>query len=189
MPPKRISASHAMRSKVSVRLVIDASIAGSATAKDVPVSRNCREFLLAILEICHRIVMTPELRAEWKAHQTKFVRTWLRQMRGRKKIIPCDEPSTAGVAKILNAVSSEHEREAVHKDLLLLTAALATDRRIASRDDRTRNILRNKCAAIRDIAGIVWVNPANEEENVLDWLKRGAPIEESRKIAPSVKRS
>jgi hypothetical protein len=47
--------------KASRRLVIDASVARSATLSDNPTSTACREFLQAILEVRHRIVLSAEI--------------------------------------------------------------------------------------------------------------------------------
>jgi hypothetical protein len=76
-----------MVAKNSQRLVIDASVARSAGDKDAtyPQSVHCREFLLAVLDICHQIVMTPAIKAEWDKHQSKFALMWRRQMVAKKK--------------------------------------------------------------------------------------------------------
>ncbi|MGA9382780.1 MAG: hypothetical protein WBV73_28800 [Phormidium sp.] len=69
-----------MIEKVSKLLVIDASVAraaGGESAKS-PTSKYCRDFLLAVLDISHRVVMTPDIRKEWDKHQSSFARTWLR---------------------------------------------------------------------------------------------------------------
>ena len=164
-------------------LVIDASIAGAATEKEVPTSRYCRDFLLAVLEICHKVVMTPELLAEWKRHRTSFARKWLRQMYGRNKVVMVSAMKDSAIEKRLSkAVAKAAERQAVLKDVLLLKAAFAADRLIASRDDTARRILSRCCSGVPEIADIVWVNPVNPEEEALSWLKRGAPAENARKL-------
>ena len=62
----------AVKGKDSKRLVIDASIARSAGGSKATVacSTHCRDFLKSVLEICHRIVMTPEMMSEKKNTQS-----------------------------------------------------------------------------------------------------------------------
>ncbi len=70
-----------MASGKSRRLVIDTTVAGAAGRySDFPSSKHCRDFLNATLEICHHVVMTPDLREEWRRHQTQFVSEWLQRM-------------------------------------------------------------------------------------------------------------
>jgi hypothetical protein len=81
--------------KVSRRLVIDASVARSATLSDNPTSTACREFLQAILAVCHRIVLSAEISREWERHalqtqavaelrRTRFLANWMVAMSRRK---------------------------------------------------------------------------------------------------------
>ena len=65
-----------MADKVSKRLVIDASVARAAGGEDAtfPISVYCRDFLQAVLDISHRVVMTPDIRDEWNKHQSKSAR-------------------------------------------------------------------------------------------------------------------
>jgi hypothetical protein len=52
------------KAKVSKLLVIDASIARSCGAPNAtfPTSKNCRDFLNAVLTICHRMVLTDDIK-------------------------------------------------------------------------------------------------------------------------------
>lgn len=49
-----------MAAKVSKLLVIDTSVVGAAGGPDAtyPTSVHCRDFLQAVLDICHRVVIT-----------------------------------------------------------------------------------------------------------------------------------
>ena len=68
-------------------LVIDASIAMAAGETSMhPTSRNCREFLQAVLTVCHRMVLTEPIQEEWTRHESRFARTWRKSMMARKKI-------------------------------------------------------------------------------------------------------
>ncbi|HLG99155.1 MAG TPA: hypothetical protein VKX49_22785 [Bryobacteraceae bacterium] len=55
-----------MAKKISRRLVIDASVARSATMSNDSTSTACREFLQEVLRVCHRVVLTPEIEQEWQ---------------------------------------------------------------------------------------------------------------------------
>jgi len=63
-------------------LVIDASIAHAAgvTSKH-PTDQKCCEFLQAVLDVCHRMVLTAPIREEWNKHQSGFARMWRVSMR------------------------------------------------------------------------------------------------------------
>ena len=53
----------------SKRLVIDADVLHSAGGEEATHStaKRCRDFLKAVLTICHRVVRTPDIDKEWKA--------------------------------------------------------------------------------------------------------------------------
>jgi hypothetical protein len=71
-----------MAKTTSRRLVIDADVARSAGGEQAthPRSKHCRDFPRAVLEICHRLVLTPLTGDEWKRHRSRFAATWLGQM-------------------------------------------------------------------------------------------------------------
>jgi hypothetical protein len=71
----------------------------------------------------------------------------------------------------------------VLKDCHLIEAALATDCRIASLDDRARGHFARLVAAISVLEAVLWVNPAAPDEQVLDWIERGARDERRRRLA------
>jgi hypothetical protein len=57
-----------------VRIVVDASVARSCgDSKAIhPLPIQCRDFLLAMKEYNHSVVMTKEIRTEWDKHQSRF---------------------------------------------------------------------------------------------------------------------
>jgi hypothetical protein len=69
----------------SRRLVIDASIAARAgdRKKLHPAGQACRDFLEAVLTICHRMVLTSAIGKEWSDHQRSFATKWRVRMYAR----------------------------------------------------------------------------------------------------------
>lgn len=170
------------RSKV---LVIDTSIARAAGPEESrhPTSKHCRDFLLAVRSICHRVAMTPELRAEWNANQSGFSRAWLVSMYARKKVEVVDAAADESLrSAIVGTARSAKKEAALRKDLLLVEAALASDRRVASLDEVVRALLKTATATCRELKSIVWVNPERSEELAIEWLAEGAPADRSRPL-------
>jgi len=174
-----------MAAKVSKRLVIDASIAHSAGGEGAtyPTSVHCRDFLKAVLEICHQVVMTPDIREEWNRHQSNFSRTWLRTMVAKKKIeYRSDIPANDELwNKIKAIVASDKACEAMLKDFRLIEAALATDKTVISLDDTVRKLFDKGAIRVGELRNVVWVNPDKiEEEKPIEWLENGAEAESDR---------
>src|ERR1700730_3874163 len=116
----------------SKRLVIDASVAAAAGQTIKPASRRCRECLLVVLKISHRLVMTPPLASEWDAHQSLFAARWRAEMRSRGKIVSLTSVLHESLRSQVPATG------AVQKDLHLVEAALGVDRIVLSLDDNAR---------------------------------------------------
>lgn len=183
-----------MADKVSKLLVIDASVARSAGGENATASTSklCRDFLLAVLNICHRLVMTPEIQKEWHKHQSKFALKWQRAMKAKKKLEYRREPETELVKKIRvllwdvfdKLAETDKQRADIFKDLHLIEAALDTDKIIISLDDNTaRKFFALGAERFEEIKDIVWVNPDKPEEAAISWLENGAPAEAQRMLA------
>lgn len=175
-----------MSAKVSKRLVIDASVARSAGSEDATnlVSKNCRDFLKAVRNICHRIVMTPDIKEEWNKHQSIFASRWRSSMVAKGKMeyrsdIMLDDELWSKVEDFANF---DNQREAMIKDIRLIEAALATDKIVISLDDKVRNLFSKAAEQVDELKDIVWVNPAKPEEKAIEWLEKGAEAEIERKL-------
>lgn len=168
---------------MSKRLVIDASIARAAGETEHPTSKRCRDFLRAVLRICHRLVLTPEIQEEWRRHQSDFTRKWRVQMYARKKIDepnpPLNEPLRTGIERTTTAVN---EQEAMLKDMRLIEAALNTDKVVVSLDERARTLFDRAGQTVEELRLILWLNPERPEESPLAWLEAGAKIERERQL-------
>lgn len=174
-----------MAAKVSRCLVIDASVARSAGGEGAtfPKSKHCRDFLKAVLTICHRVVMTPEIAEEWKKHRSNFARTWRVSMVARKKEIQLNSPQDEALRKkIENAATSEKNCAAMLKDIHLLEAALATDSTVISLDDIVKNLFSASCQSVGEIRSIIWVNPDEDEGKTQTWLEKGAKPDKNLRL-------
>ena len=160
------------------QLVIDASVARAANGV-----LNCQEFLEVIRIKRYHIIMSPYIRDEWKYQQSRFAISWRSQMvsMGRMHIINIE------INKDLRAnigyASPTHEcKEAMLKDAPLIEAALEADETVISLDERVRKMFAYASKHICEIRIIVWVNPAQEIERPLQWLKEGALPEIQRRL-------
>ena len=134
-------------SRRPTRLVIDASIAGKG-------SQLCREFLHCVLNSDCHIAMTSELTREWNRHETKYSLIWRKSMTARKRVLwLADAPN--------DALRKQMSTSDMLKDAHLLEAALVTDKRIASNDERARSDFRG----IPLVRLVLWINPAIPDEN------------------------
>ena len=174
-----------MLKRKSRKIVIDTCIARSAGGKDAgnEVSKNCRDFLTAVLTICHNAVFTKSILKEWRKHRSRFSNTWLRTMIARKKAIIIDiQDNETFIREIKDSSLIDQHKEAAIKDLILIRAALETDKIIASYDDRARNHYRALSIIIGEFRDVCWVNPVKPEENVIKWLNDGAKREKEKLI-------
>ena len=165
-----------MRDQDRRRLVIDANVARSAGETEHAVSSACRKFLDAVTVCEHRVVMTAEIQQEWRKHASRYARRWLTRMYGRRLVyrtpVASDDRLRRRVALVLPSLD----------DLHLMEAAQATDKLVASQDERARSKLRAVAVSVRVLRSIVWVNPTRAAETPVDWLSNGAVVEESRKL-------
>ncbi len=175
-----------MATKSSQRLVIDASVARSSGGEDAvfPTSKNCRDFLKAVLDICHHVGLTPEIRDEWHKHQSNFAKRWLISMFARKKAELIDSAEDQKLRdKISRAAQSEKARAAMLKDVHLLEAALATDKIVVALDETVRALFIEAAISVGEIRNVVWVNPDRVNEEPLLWLEEGAKPDKKRRLA------
>lgn len=168
-----------MVGKVSWRLVIDASITRSAGPGQKMPAQACFEALGDALTICHRIVFSPALRSEWERHRSTHSARWLVSMYARKKVLVLPEPAlpnSAWTKKLEAALKrlSQTQRAAAEKDLLLIEAALATDRIVVSLDNTAREIFRQVAADLPALQGLVWANPVTDP-GFAAWLEGQTP--------------
>lgn len=168
------------------RLVIDADIARSASETEHPLSSACRAFLNQVRDSEHHVVITNAISSEWRRHHSVYARKWLVSMWGRKLVDEIEiEEDAALRTKVIDAVTSRSEKNAVAKDLHLIEAALVTDKLVASRDETVRAVFKITSNSVKDIRRVVWVNPTKEGETPIKWLREGAKSERHRQLGAS----
>jgi hypothetical protein len=172
-----------MRAADSKRLVIDASVAHAAGGMDAvsPTSRLCRDFLRAVLRICHRVVLTPAIREEWSRHQSSYTSEWRYSMAARRKtcVLPDAQPSRIR-RKAVGTTTSDKDREALLKDFHLVSAALATDYIVISLDSNARRLFCIASTKAGELRNVMWVDPSAPEDALEEWLDNGAEPDEQR---------
>jgi len=139
--------------------------------------------LEAVLQYNHKLVMTEDISDEWFTHQSRFAMKWRRRMYARKRVVAINlAPDEILARKLEQLLCTENQGEVIAKDLRLIEAARATDRTVASCDEKVRRPFRNASATISELKSIVWVNPDKPEEHVIQWLADGAPPEAERML-------
>jgi hypothetical protein len=176
--------------RLSRRLVIDASVARSATMSQDETSTACREFLQAVLDVCHRAVLTADVYREWDYNalrirtksderRTRFLVDWMfamsRKKRGKilRARVDRDEALRAKINRLGLPGNARHE---ITEDLHLVEAAPASDRIVVSRDDSVRDLLRGIAGGCPEFAKVLWCNPVELGEEGVEWLRTGARV-------------
>src|SRR5262249_51320366 len=119
-------------------LVVDASIARAASSVQSadPIGTACRDFLIAVRGVCHRMAWSQAIKAEWDKHQSLFAEGWLASMMDLKKLRPVKDEPWAELREAIEGHSDDKNLVGIMlKDAHLVEAALATDLRVASLDD------------------------------------------------------
>jgi Cys-tRNA synthase (O-phospho-L-seryl-tRNA:Cys-tRNA synthase) len=151
-------------------LVIDASVAracGNSTTTH-PAAIQCRDFLLTLKKSQYGVVMTEDIRAAWQEEPSRFAEEWLCDMtkQSRLKVIPIPKIDLEIRSSIEPMAKTDQERSAMNKDILLLEAALATDKRIVSLDENAtyKYYIANKDKVVK-FQQLIWVNPKEASRN------------------------
>ena len=155
-------------------LVVDTCVvrsSGDGSAR----ARSCRNFLQAIKDHGHCLVLTKPIDEEWRRHMSKYARKWLISMYSSRRVIRCvpqvRQDFRAGIKK---QCTCPWENAAAEKDTKLIEAAREADQRIASVDARAREFFARVSIVIEEIRHIIWVNPEVQSQELVDWLKSGA---------------
>ncbi len=175
-----------------LRLVIDASVASGADDRSPRQTTRvaCADFLFAVRDLGHLAVFNDRLREEWEGHgrthgaASDFALSWLTSMqsKGRVRRSSLERPDLRW--RIPNAAGHHEDVKTMEDDFHLIEAALDTDRRVASRDDKARTAFKQASAkGLVELAPVLWVNPASPSEAAIGWLEQGAPDEPARRLS------
>ena len=175
-----------MAIKNTKRLVIDTDIAQAVGTKNDPRSRGSLLTFRAVLNLCHQVVLTDAIDEEWARHtaRTREFNAWYIDMRRRKdKVARLKQVINDELRLSVEALDFAPTVIAdMMKDIHLLEAALAADKIILSSNDRERRRFKAAADEIEIIQEVIWVNPIITDENVIDWLGKGAIPEKERML-------
>lgn len=142
--------------------MIDASVLRASGATDAthPTATQCRDFLIAVLEICHRVILSDTLRVEWKNHASKFAHTWWTSMEARRKVRRVDDDINEEIRRSLQkAKLTDKQRVAVEKDLHLIEDALRGDAIVVGTDVRLTEYVAKASQQVRKLKSIRFIDP------------------------------
>ncbi len=184
MPPARAP----RKARTSKLLVVDASVmrAAGGEAATNPTPAHARDALKAILTICHKVCLSPELSEEWKRHQSRFARRWLTQMYAARKVIAREPPACHEILADIRAFHTitQSEFAAVEKDIHLIAAALVSDRAVLSWDHRVAIAIRKVCidkttVTSKSVSHVLWIDPIADKDALHAWLSENGPAQPS----------
>ena len=171
-------------------IVIDADVLRGAGASGTPDSRSakCRAFLDVMVATSSLSAgATAPLYAEWMKHLSRYSSIWLKSMHARKRFsMKTPAPHHVGeVRAAINLLPDRALRAILEKDRHLLEAAICTDFRLASMDERARAAAEGTVSYGPHLQDIIWVNPEIESDSPLGWIQAGAPAERGRRLGRS----
>ena len=176
-----------MAKKRSKLLVVDASVmrsAGQGSTNHLA-SQAARDVLMAIRAICHRVVVTAAIRVEWDEHQSVFARRWRTTMSQMGKIDPKSNTIDDGIRGSIESLEDKHIKRILLKDVILVEAANIADGVVISMDEEARRHFQALAHIETAIRHLVWVNPCQDPEQILEWLKDGAKPRAKYQLFPS----
>ena len=164
------------------RLVIDADVARSAGESEHPISSACRKFLDTVLSVGHHVVMSEAIQEEWRRHRSRYSLKWLTRMSARRRVDRNEIEPDEDLRERIDKAVIPKQKGVVAKDVHLIEAAVATDRLVASQDERARRAFGNASDNVGELRQIVWINPTQDDEKPIDWLQKGAKAEVHRQL-------
>lgn len=164
-------------------IVVDCSIAQAAGSveSEHPRGIRCRDFLMMLRGRNHRLAWSSRIAEEWNEHRSRFAMDWLLAMQRLGNVRRVQ--SRIHLAEAIDDTDLDRGvKDALFKDSHLVEAALETDERIASLDDKARNHFANLSQIIQSIGDVLWANPVVENEEAIKWLEDGAPDQPNRRL-------
>lgn len=165
-------------------IVVDTSIARSASDSPDSVASRCHACLEALSGAGHLLVMTQALREEWfrvasgrpsggwQRCVSRYASTWYTDMVSRRRIIGVHPRQSEEFRRQVLAAVDADRRERARKDLHLVEAALAADNRVLSRDHKARTDFDGAATSVSELRPILWVDALRHQAP--QWLSDGA---------------
>ena len=92
-------------------------------------------------------------------------------------MISFDPPQRSDLRnRISEGFSSDKDKFTMIKDFLLIEAAIATDERIVSLDDRVKTLFSKESPRIPELRSIVWINPVTNSAGATALLEGNATL-------------
>ena len=149
-------------------LVVDACVLRSAGETVHPVSSTCRVCLEKIRTICHKVIVTNDLKEEWNKHKSRFSSLWLVSMAARKKYLVNNELPDVDIDF---STFSKKSESAVRKDIHLVEAAYAADKIIVTLDTSFESALKETSEGESIHGSLTWINPVTLGHNAIDSIE------------------
>ncbi len=166
------------RKKIPQCLVIDTDIARAAGEGVSPnlISKSCRDFMYTMLEETkQKVVLTKDIQAEWNKHQSRVTLQWRRTMITQRRVCLLEIPTDSDLRNCIERCApSDNKCKAMLKDVHLVEAALQADKIVISMDEVVRGCFHDLSHQAHQLKQITWVNPCQEHEHALNWLREGA---------------
>lgn len=168
------------RRQRAVGVVVDASIARAAGPGDRPPAPACLQALQAMLEAGLFAAVCDELHDEWRRHGSREFNRWRKQMHSRRLV------RKIALTRLDEYVAHARRKRgratgvlaAILKDLHLAVAAIESDRRVLSGDDRIRRHFIG--LEHPEIDKLLWGDPCSPTDDTAGWLLAGAPSKRER---------
>lgn len=153
------------------RLVVDTDVGHAAGSSNDPIAAACSAVLARIYQGGFTVLMTPEMNAEWKRHESGYTKDWRLRMEVKDRILYQSLPPNQRLRETLEAVPlTPAQRAILDKDIHLLEAAMAADHPVISKDEKVRRVLCVCCSRIPELETIVWVNPVLDAPILDHWF-------------------
>lgn len=163
-------------------IVVDASVAFAASEIEKEPARACWQCLRSIEEGPLSVAMTKDVHDEWRKHAKNYARAWLRRMVARKRFrrVAVDPAVFEQILDLAELHFGEQVAKirAVQKDIRLIEAALASDRRILSADEVVRAYFAECLGGEWGV--FYWAGPAHP--GACAWLTAGAPDDDTFRL-------
>ena len=166
------------------RIIIDTNIVKSIGAAPSEHSKPLLDALDAFERGHLQLIKTSQLDEEWDRHMPAngLFLNWQADMISRGRIRRRELQTLPVLMSRLRTAVPPHNHEAVMKDAHIAAAAIETNARVLSLDDKIRGHLAAASPLIQELKKVNWANPSVPNEEVPAWLNRGAPHEEPRTL-------